>query len=215
MAEENVFGFGVDNTSTKQTVSGTQTTQTILGQDAVDKIVADVLGGDIGLSALASGENVSGLSGTSVKSMLASDLVSKIVGEVAKLQATTITTTDQRQDTSQNKKSGGLKTVICTELVRQGKLDSELYAAGESHFLSVSPITVRGYRVWANKVVPLMQQSERLSAALTPIVRARYLHVTGRKHNILGWTTVWVCQPICYLIGLFVPTGEQYAHVGN
>lgn len=211
------IGLGLDktNTSGNTTTSGTQTTQTIIGQEAVNKIIKDVMGSDQGLASLAGGENVAGLSGTSVKTMLASDLVAKLVGEIGKLQATTVTNFDQQQDTSAStfKKSGGLKTVICTELERQGKLDTELYLAGTAHFLSLSETTVRGYRVWANKVVPLMQRSERLSNALAPIVRARYLHITGRKHNLVGWITVHLCQPICTLIGVFVPAGEQYAHI--
>lgn len=206
-------GVSADSAKANTNVSGTQTTQTIIGQEAVNKIIKDVMGSDTGLASLASGENVAGLSGTSVKTMLASDLVSKIVGEIGKLQATTVTNFDQSQDTRSSKKSGGLKTVICTELERQGKLDTELYRAGESHFLSLSKTTVRGYRVWANKVVPLMQRSEKLSNALAPIVRARYLHITGRKHNLVGWITVHLCQPICTLIGVFVPEGEQYAHI--
>ena len=207
------IGIGTDFSKSGTSTSGTQTTQIIIGQEAVNKIIKDVLGGDQGLAALAGGENVAGLSGTSVKTMLASDLVSKLVGEIAKVQATTITTTDQRQDTSSSKKSAGLKTVICTELERQGKLDTALYLAGMEHFLSLSETTVRGYRVWANKVVPLMQRSERLSNALAPIVNARYQHITGRNRNFLGALTVYIGQPICYFIGLFVPAGEQYGHI--
>lgn len=209
------IGFGVDKTNTDTNVSGTQTSRTIIGQEAVNKIIKDVMGSDQGLASLAGGENVAGLSGTSVKTMLASDLVSKLVGEIGKLQATTVTDFEQSQDTSATKKSGGLKTVICTELARQGKLDKELYEAGASHFLALSETTVRGYRVWANKVVPLMQSSERLSKAIAPIVNARYLHITGRKPNFIGWVTVHLCQPICTLIGVFVPAGEQYAHIDN
>lgn len=207
--------FGAEIGKTSSSLTGTQTTQTIIGQEAVNKIIKDVMGSDTGLASLAGGENVAGLSGTSVKTMLASDLVSKLVGEIGKIQATTVTTTDQDQSTTSKKASAGLKTVICTELARQGKLDMELYLAGNSHFLSLSPTTVRGYRVWANKVVPLMQRSERLSNALAPTVRARYLHVTGRKQNLIGWITVNLCQPICTVIGMFVPEGEQYGYVGN
>ena len=193
--------------------SGTQTTRTVIGQEAVNKIIKDVMGSDQGLAALAGGENVAGLSGTSVKTMLASDLVSKLVGEIAKVQATTITETDMQQDTSTKKKSGGLKTVICSELERQGKLDTVLYFQGMEHFMSLSAQTVRGYRVWANKVVPLMQKSERLSNALAPIANARYAHVTGKRKNVVGWLTVYVGQPVCWMIGAFVSSEAQYGHV--
>lgn len=206
------IGAGVDITKTSANSSGTQTTQTILGQEAVNKIIKDVMGSDMGLASLAGGENVAGLSGTSVKTMLASDLVSKLVGEIGKLQATTITNTDQEQNSTQKKGSAGLKTVICTELERQGKLDTELYLAGMQHFLALPIPTVKGYRVWANKVVPYMQKSERLSNLIAPIVRARYEHITGRRKNLIGALTVYIGQPICTLIGHFVPMGAQYGH---
>lgn len=209
------IGFGADASKTAMTESGTQTSRTVIDQSAVNKIMQDVLGSDQGLASLASGENVAGLTGTSVKTMLASELVTNLVGEIAKLTATNVTEFDKRNDTSTKKASGGLKTVICTELERQGKLDTTLYLAGTDHFLALSPTTVRGYRVWANKVVPHMQRSERLSNALVPIVRARYEHVTGRKPNLLGALTVYIGQPICYLIGLFVPQEAQYAHVDS
>lgn len=209
------IGVGVDASKTAMTESGTQTSRVIVDQAAIDKVMQDVLGSDQGLASLASGENVAGLTGTSVKTMLASDLVTKLVGEIAKLKTTTITEFDKRNDTSTKKASSGLKTVICTELERQGKLDTELYLAGTGHFLALSPTTVRGYRVWANKLVPVMQRSERLSNALVPIVQARYEHVTGRKRNLLGALTVYIGQPICYLIGLFVPKEAQYAHVDS
>ncbi len=206
------IGLGADWTKTGTNTSGTQTTKTIIDQTAVDKIIKDVLGGDQGLSSLASGENVSGLSGTSVKSMLASDMVSKIVGEIAKLQSTTVSTMDQNQQQDTKKGSAGLKTVICTELERQGKLDTVLYFQGMDHFLSLPEQTVRGYRVWANRVVPLMQKSVRLSNFLAPIAKARYEHITGKRTNLIGWLTIWVGQPICWIIGAFVPQELQYGH---
>ena len=203
------INFGLDSllpssTSTSQTgnVSGTQKQQRVLSQEGTYKIIADVLGGDVGLSALAQGENVSGLSGTSIKTMLAQDLVAKLVGEIANITAPIITTTDQTTTTQAKSKKG--LSVICTELREQGKLSEELYEAGTAHFLRMSPSTVRGYRVWADKVVPLMKKSERLSNSLLPIAVARYEHITGRRKNLLGAATVYIGQPICWVIGQFV-----------
>jgi hypothetical protein len=46
-----------------------------------------------------------------------------------------------------------------------------------------------------------MKKSERLSNALLPIAVARYNHITGTNKNLLGWLTVVVAQPVCYVIG--------------
>ena len=153
---------------------------------------------------------MAGLYGSSTNTLLSQRFVTDLAGELAKLTAETVTEKDEKS--VQKKSSAGLKTFICTELERQGLLDTELYNAGHGHFLSLSPQTVRGYRVWANKVVPLMQKSQALSVFLAPIANARYEHVTGRRKNLIGWITVHICQPICYMIGIFVPEGEEYGH---
>ena len=160
------------------------------------------------------GQGTAGMYGSSTNTLLTQRFVTDIAGELAKLTAEQVQDFDKRKDESKDsrKASGGMKTVICTELERQGLLDTELYEAGHSHFLSLPAQTVRGYRVWANKVVPLMQKSPRLSKALAPVANCRYEHVTGKRKNFLGWITVHVCQPICYLIGFFVPEGNEYGH---
>jgi hypothetical protein len=140
------------------------------------------------------------------------DRLKPTAGELAKLTAETVTNKQETTQTASKQKSGGVKTVICTELARQGLLDLDLYDAGTPHFLSLPEQTVRGYRVWANKVVPLMRKSPRLSKMLAPIAHARYTHVTGKKKNLIGWITVHVCEPLCYFIGAFVPNKEEYSY---
>ena len=190
--------------------SGTTKSKLNIDQAGLDKIVQDILGSEQGLAQLVQGQNTAGLYGSSTNTLMAQQFVTDIAGELAKLTAETVQTNEAQSKTKS--KSIGAKTVICTELERQGLLNTELYQAGHSHFLSLSPQTVRGYRVWANKVVPLMRKSSRLSSILAPIANSRYEHVTGRRKNLVGWITVHVCQPICYLIGFFVPEGEEYGH---
>ena len=193
------------------TGSGTQKTKLNIDKAGLDAIIQDILGSEQGLAQLVQGQSTAGLYGSSTNTLMAQEFVTNIAGELAKLTAESVTTKDEKS--TKKSASAGLKTVICTELERQGLLDTELYEAGHAHFLSLSPQTVRGYRVWANKVVPLMQKSPRLSFALAPIASARYEHVTGRRKNLVGWITVHICQPICYLIGFFVPEGKEYGHV--
>jgi hypothetical protein len=94
--------------------------------------------------------------------------------------------------------------VICTELVRQGLLSEELYVGGFDHFSSLPNQTVRGYQVWARRVVPLMRKHRWLALALTPIARGRYEFIVSKKLTFWGPITVYIGQPICHIIGLFV-----------
>jgi hypothetical protein len=89
--------------------------------------------------------------------------------------------------------------------MRQGKLDPELYARGTDHFLCLPTDVVNGYHVWAKHVVPLMQKSELLSNLLLPLVVSRYKMIAG-EHRFTFWgaVTIYIGQPLCFLIGLVV-----------
>lgn len=190
-------------TSSTTTSSGTSTSKLDLSQEGYDKIIKDILSSDAGLAALATGENLSGGYGSSVKAQLAQDLVLNIAGEMAKLTAPT---TQTSQSKSKTKKK---MSVICTELARQGKLPPALYSLGYSHFLKLHPQTVAGYRVWADKVVPMMRKSRRLSNFLAPIAIARYRLVVLQEFSILGAATIYLGQPICFVIGGFLSKETQ------
>lgn len=205
-------GASVGSGSQTMTGSGTQKTKLNLSQEGFDKLVQDIMGSEQGLAQLLQGQNVAGLYGSTTNTLMAQRFVTDLAGELAKVTAETVTEKEETSQTKSKQKQAGLKTVICTELERQGLLDTELYEAGHAHFLSLPAQTVRGYRVWANKVVPLMQKSRRLSKLLAPVANSRYEHVTGRRKNLIGWITVHVCQPICYVIGIFVPEGQEYGH---
>lgn len=198
------YGF----TRQRESQNSTSSTRRNVSQEGIDKIMKDILGSDQGLASLASGENLSGGSGSTTKTQLSQDLVTKLAGELALINAETITSSSSEGKTLTDKigtgasgSYGGKGTVICTELVRQGLLDKELYEAGTSHFLSLPHRTVTGYQCWAKKVVPIMQRSRKLSEALVPIAVARYNHITGRNRNAIGLLTVCIAQPVCYAIG--------------
>lgn len=197
-----IFGAVLPSSSTT-TSSGTSTSKLDLSQEGYDKIIKDILSSDAGLAALATGENLSGGYGASVKAQLAQDLVLNIAGEMAKLTAPT---TQTSQSKSKTKKK---LSVICTELARQGKLPQALYLLGHSHFLSLRPQTVAGYRVWADKVVPLMQKSRDLSNFLAPIALARYRMIVCNEFSWLGAATIYLGQPICFVIGGFLSQETQ------
>lgn len=183
--------------------SGTSKAYLDLSPEGYNKIIRDILAADGGLASLATGENSAGGYASSVKAQLAQDLVLNIAGEMAKLTAPSI----QESQSTTRKKSK--VSVICTELARQGKLPQAFYLLGHSHFLTLPEQTVAGYRVWADKVVPLMRKSRTLSNFLAPIVLARYKMIVLGEFSVLGAATIYLGQPICFVIGAFIPKKTQ------
>lgn len=165
-----------------------------LSPEGYNKIIKDILASDAGLAALATGENLSGGYGSSVKAQLAQDLVLNIAGEMSKLTAPTVSSSKTKKKMS----------VICTELERQGLLDTNLYELGAFHFLSLPEETVAGYRIWANKVVPLLQKYPKLAKVIAPLVTQRYEYIVHNRFSVFGWFSVVIAQPICFVIGSYV-----------
>lgn len=176
--------------------SSTATSKLDLSPEGYNKIIRDILASDEGLASLATGENLSGGYGSSTKAQLAQDLVLNIAGELAKLTAPK---TESKTSSSKKKLS-----VICTELNRQGYLSDELYEEGKEHFNKLPIETLTGYRVWADKLVPKMQKSQALTKFFAPIVQARYELVVQKRFSLLGAATIYLGQPICYVIGCIV-----------
>lgn len=201
--------IGSSSGSSSQDVSGTTSKKRVFSQAAQDKLIYDILSADRGLADLLSNAGMVGGSGGntgSTQGLMAQDFISKAVGEIALLTAEEISTTDQSVQTGQKAKSSKVGTVICTELLRQGKFPQGLYNDGIQHFNSLHPNTVAGYQIWAKQVVKLMQKSERLSNFLLPIAISRYHMTTGLlPFTIWGLVTIYIGQPICYLIGACLP----------
>lgn len=94
------------------TSKGTITEKLNIDQEGIQKILQDVLGGADGLADIFSAESVSGLYNSTAAVQAAGDLASKLVGEIAKLTAESVTTKDETV-TSESKsktksKDGGL-----------------------------------------------------------------------------------------------------------
>jgi len=146
--------------------------------------------------------------------------VVKLIGELANVTAQTVSTeagsATKQSKSSTNKASGGLKTVICTELHRQGLLSHDLYAhpAAIKHFLALHPYTIAGYQFWGVAVAERMRTSGLLSHLMLPVAEARYRMVTTGRFNMLGAATLYIGQPICFIIGALVNLGARYGHIG-
>lgn len=94
--------------------------------------------------------------------------------------------------------------VICTELESQKLLTKQEYLASAVHALDLHPTLLRGYHWWAVPFTQKLRKSKMLSKLVAPIAVARCRYLLG-KLSILGWLTVAVGEPICHLIGFFVP----------
>lgn len=73
----------------------TSTSQLILTQEGIDKIVQDVLGGANGLAEIFAGEQNSGLYNSSTAAAESGDLSAKLVGEIAKLTGKQVNVTEE------------------------------------------------------------------------------------------------------------------------
>jgi hypothetical protein len=62
-----------------------------ISDEAVDKIIGDVLGGADGLASIFAGEQNAGVFDSSVAAQAAGDLAANLVGEIAKLKAEKVT----------------------------------------------------------------------------------------------------------------------------
>ena len=56
-----------------------------------------------------------------------------------------------------------------------------------------------------------MQKSPALSRFLLPIVESRYQMIVHKRFGILGAATIYVGQPICFLIGTYILNSASYA----
>jgi hypothetical protein len=74
--------------------SGTRTSQLELDQEAISKIIDDVLGGTSGLASIFGGEQNAGIFDSTVAAQASGDLAANIVGELAKITGKTVETSE-------------------------------------------------------------------------------------------------------------------------
>lgn len=103
---EKLFGSEQSGTSISSGSSSSQATAEFSGRstdrldisdEAIDKIISDILAGPEGLASIFGGEQNSGIFDSSVAAQAAGDLTAKITGEIAKLRAERIQTEDRTQ----------------------------------------------------------------------------------------------------------------------
>ncbi len=120
---EGIFGTDVNVNSqstgssrTEASLSGENRDRLEISDEAIDKIVTDILRGPDGLASIFAGEQNAGVFNSSVANQAAGDLTAKISGEIAKLRAERVQTqeqtqtsaTEQEQETKQQTEKEGL-----------------------------------------------------------------------------------------------------------
>lgn len=224
-----LWGKAMDNNYELGTV---QRTRKNLSQEAIDKLIYDALSSDAGLAALASGENLTGGAKSSSKTLLAQDMMAKLIGELASVTAETETSEDQVKTTKEGRavnKIGDFgdkynafnrgqnldDTVICTELRRQGLLSQELYSSVGHPWKQVPYFTWRGYHFWAAHIAKAMRTSPLLTSFFRPIVQSRYELLAEKPgFHFLGRLTR-LAEPLCYILGVVVAYIAAYKDVKN
>jgi hypothetical protein len=99
--------------------------------------------------------------------------------------------------------------VICTHLVKVGKMDRALWRADIEFTRYLSEATVRGYHFWAIPYVRLMRRYAFAEAIVAPLAIARakeVAHVMNLRDcgSFLGRLVRIVGEPACWLLGTFV-----------
>lgn len=107
---ETLFGKESTQSSAQTASSVSEAEATITGEardrleisdEAIDKIVRDILAGPEGLASIFGGEQVAGIFDSSVAAQAAGDLTAKITGEIAKLRAERVQTENRTQTQTQ------------------------------------------------------------------------------------------------------------------
>lgn len=87
--------FGTSTTTGE--VTGTDIKKLVIDPEAITRIIQEVLGGTSGLASIFAGEKTAGVFDSTTATQQAGDLVARLVGEIAKLTAEEVTTTDRAQ----------------------------------------------------------------------------------------------------------------------
>ena len=96
-SETSGSSFGTASSETIASLSGEARDRLEISDEAIDKIVSDILSGPEGLASIFAGEQAAGVFNTSVAAQAAGDLTAKITGEIAKLRAERVQTQEQTQ----------------------------------------------------------------------------------------------------------------------
>ena len=94
-------GLATSLTEATANITGEERSRLELDPAAITRIIEEVLSGPEGLASIFAGEQTAGIFDSSVAAQAAGNLTAKLVGELAKLTAEEVATTDQTQTQTQ------------------------------------------------------------------------------------------------------------------
>lgn len=103
------------------------------------------------------------------------------------------------QDMPKAPETGGMGTVICTELYRQGIMPLDMYIKDMQYGESVDHETLMGYRLLANPVVKLMHKYAIVTKIISIPAMAWARNMAG-DYNFLGSIISMIGEPICNVV---------------
>jgi hypothetical protein len=192
-------------TTNGSTISdGTQVTEEEVSIEKANEYIKQLLESVNGLAATQQGQKSSGLYNSTVNQQLTNDLLARTAGQVAALSSKKTTTQQSTQNTSNTnstKKKGALEWIVCTELHKQGRLNSVLYEAGWPVFARTPVLVKRGYYLWAIPAVHHLRKHPHslLSACLASIMNARANQIAGNR-TVYGYLTLKGLYGICWVL---------------
>ena len=100
-------------------------------------------------------------------------------------------------------------TAICTELHRQGLLDSKTFAADAAWGDKVPAFIRSGYHLWALPLVARMRRdpvfAKRVAFYSWPVTKTLAAFMGHGRPSILGLVMLAIGLPVCALLGLLTP----------
>lgn len=102
----------------------------------------------------------------------------------------------------------GLKSIVCTALMKHGLIDKDEYAKGQAYLQTLSQFTLLGYYSWGRKLAAKIDQGDKKTIKMClPWARSRTKLIADESKFVkyfkypLGTLTLVVGQPLCWLLG--------------
>lgn len=102
---------------------------------------------------------------------------------------------------------GDSSRVVCTELHRQGIIDSQLYKAERIYGLSLDTTVIKGYHHWAIPLVRKMRKSKLLTKMVYFVAKPMIYAMANKvdkvySSSLIGSVMLSIGIPLCYTIGV-------------
>lgn len=118
----NTSGTSSGSASGSNKVSGVNTEGLEIDEEGINKLLKDMLGSTQGLASVFSGDKISGLYGSTVSKQASGNLLANLAGEIAKLKAKKVSTTNQDSSQTQTQSASQNSNTVAEENKETGGL---------------------------------------------------------------------------------------------